>query len=376
MPKRVIHGEIGGAEQHVLNLLQFSAREGVAAELLCLVADSPFAALTESLGIRTAVLPMRFALDLLPVRPIVKLLDTDKIDLIHCHGTRANLVGRLSAKISSRPCISTYHSLPETDYSSPRKGRLALGIDNLTLPLGAGFITVSAYLQKDLAHRLAKKGLHKPCRTIYNGLAAFDFSHWDQMRRDFRTRWNIPVSCKLIGTIGRLHPVKGHLYLIEALKLLNQDFSDLHLLLIGEGREHQALEELLISYGIPYTLTGYLPDAWKALPAMDIFVLPSLSEGMGLVLLEAAQAGIPIVASAVGGIPELLKDNTEALLIQPGNPVDLTLACSRLLRDQALVQRLTLNARRRAEMFTIDQMLKDTASFYHAILEPLTPAQV
>ncbi|NLI91059.1 MAG: glycosyltransferase [Peptococcaceae bacterium] len=372
MTIRVMHliggGELGGAEHHVLNLLRHSSQEDIFAVLGCLVKKSPFAALARSLGIESIVFPMRFALDIFPIFQIVKSCRIHRIDLIHCHGTRANLVGRLAAKISSLPCISTVHSLPEWDYPAVWKGQAALKIDNLTLPLTSGFIAVSANIQENLAFRLNHQGLKLPAKTIYNGVNRLDFSCREQMRSDFRKKWNISPSCKLVGSIGRLHPVKGHLFLIEAMKLLMTDRSDLHLVIIGEGPSHEQLERLLISYQIPYTLAGYLPDAWKTLPAMDLFVLPSLSEGMGLVLLEAAQAEIPIVASRVGGIPELFQDNSEALLANPGDPADLAKSCSRMLNDPDLSRRFIINARQKALEFTIDKMAKDTTAFYHHIL--------
>jgi glycosyltransferase involved in cell wall biosynthesis len=111
-------------------------------------------------------------------------------------------------------------------------------------------------------------------------------------------------------------------------------------------------------------MTGYLPAAWQALPAMDLFVLPSLSEGMGLVLLEAAQARIPIIASQVGGIPELFENNSEALLTNPADPLDLTLACSRILEDQNLAKNLVVNAHEKAIMYTVEKMTADTTEFY------------
>ncbi|RNC28867.1 MAG: putative teichuronic acid biosynthesis glycosyltransferase TuaC [Candidatus Dichloromethanomonas elyunquensis] len=372
MPVRVLHliggGEIGGAEHHVLNLLQYAAQEEVIPVLGCLVKNSPFAALTHSLGIQTTVFPMRFALDILPVAQIASYCRKNQIQLIHCHGSRANLVGRLTSKIASLPCISTLHSLPEWDYPSVWKGNAARYINNFTLSWSSGFIAISANFRDYLSLRLRQRGLNLPINIIPNGLVPYDFSQSEQMRFNFRKRWNIPLSCKLVGTIGRLHPVKGHLCLTESMKILMKDHPNLHVVIIGEGPSRQELEDLLRSAKIPHTLTGYLPDAWKTLPSMDLFVLPSLSEGMGLVLMEAAQAEVPIVASCVGGVPELFQDNSEALLACPGDPIDLARCCDRLLSDPDLVNRLTAKARERARGFTVEKMAKDTAAFYYSIL--------
>jgi len=373
MPIHVMHliggGEIGGAEQNILNLLRSLDQKEFRVFLGCLIKGSPFASLAQAEGIQTAVFPMRFALDLYPAQAITRYCRKNRIDLLHCHGIRANLAGRPAARFSSLPAISTVHSFPESDYLSVWKGKTAAFVDNLTLPWSSGLITVSNQLKESVSLNLKNKGLNLPVKTIYNGVPALDFSVKDELRANFRKNWGISDDVKLIGTIGRLHPVKGQLFLIEALKLLRQETAHLHLVIIGEGPLHDRLQELLSVYQIPHTLTGYLPSAWQAIPAMDLFVLPSLSEGMGLVLLEAAQAGVPIVASHVGGIPELLRDNIDALLTRPGDPVDLTLAIRKILGDRYLAEKLIANARERASAFSLDKMTTETSNFYRQILE-------
>ncbi|MGI6451505.1 MAG: glycosyltransferase [Desulfitobacteriia bacterium] len=372
MPRQVLHliggGEVGGAEQHILNLLGGFKPERVNPSLACLITPSPLAALACSRGIETKILPMRFPLDLRPLLPLIRFCRSRQIELLHCHGARANLIGRIAAKILKLPCITTLHSRPENDYPSPRTGKIAAGLDKLTLPLVAGVITVSHDLFQAVSSSLHKQRLTIPIKTIYNGCAALDFSARDELRAEFRQNWAIPEDCLVIGTIGRLHPVKGQIYLIQAMQMLFKEYPNLHLLLIGEGPYRAQLESLLNSSQLPHTLTGHLPQAWQALPAMDLFVLPSLSEGMGLVLLEAAQAEIPIVASRVGGIPELLTDRKEALLVNPGDPLALTLACSELLQDTGLAQNLAAKAKMKAGLYTVAQMVEATTAFYEKIL--------
>lgn len=361
-------GEIGGAEQNVLNLLRSLDQKDIHAFLGCLINGSPFASLAQAEGIQTAVFPMRFALDLYPAQTIARYCRKNRINLLHCHGVRANLVGRLAAKLSSLPAISTVHSLPESDYLSARQGKTAAFVDNLTLPWSSGLITVSNQLNESISLNLKNKRLNLPVKTVYNGVPSLDFSDKDDLRANFRKKWGISDDVTVIGTIGRLHPVKGQLVLIEALKLLRQETDRLHLVIIGEGPLHDRLQELLGAYQISHTLTGYLPSAWQALPAMDLFVLPSLNEGMGLVLLEAAQAGVPIVASHVGGIPELLRNNIDALLTRPADPVDLTLAISKILGDRNFAGKLIANAQNRASAFSLDKMTTETSNFYQQIL--------
>lgn len=372
MSTKVLHliggGEIGGAEQNVLNLLKNFPQEKVHSSLICLIRNSPLATLAQAQGISTEIFPMRFSLDISPLIPILHYCRKKRIELLHCHGIRANFLGRIAAKLLALPCISTIHSRPENDYTSVWKEKLALTLDNLTLPFSAGLITVSGDLQKSTSLRLKNRNLSLPVKIIYNGCATLDFSKRDELRSHFRKKWDISPNAKVIGTIGRLHPVKGQAFLIEASKLLSKQFSDLHLLIIGGGPLHTQLRDLLTASQLPHTITGYLPAAWQALPAMDLFVLPSLSEGMGLVLLEAAQARIPIVASKVGGIPELFADNSEALLTNPADPLDLTLACSKILEDKDLSKSLAENAFQKVLMYTVEKMSRDTIEFYNLII--------
>ena len=373
MSIRVLHliggGEIGGAEHHLLNLFHIFKEDEVTPYPGCLIAKAPLAELTHSRGFQTSTFRMKFALDISPVPSVISFCRKNQIDIIHAHGTRGNLIGRLAAALSSIPCISTVHSLPEYDSPSPLKGKLALYLDNLTLPYSSGIISVSDSIQNTVSGRLGERVNSIPLKTIYNGSPELDFSNRDELRDIFRKKLDIADSSIVIGSIGRLHPVKGHTYLIQALTLLAQDISDLHFLLIGDGPSYEDLRNQLKKSGLAYTLTGYVPSAWRCLPAMDVFVLPSLSEGMGIALLEAAQAEIPIVASATGGIPDVWEDKTDALLVIPGQAEEITKACQQLLKDTTLRKYLTDNALRKSRLFTAEHMAEETLSFYRSILK-------
>lgn len=359
-------GEIGGAEQHVLTLLQelnpayFSLTSG------CLI-DGPFADLTEELGIPTLRLPMKHALDLSPLPRLLAELRRQKFALIHTHGSRANLLGRLAGRWAKIPVISTYHSSLSQDYLSPKAALVALGLDRLTLPLASGLITVSEALSREVASRGGKN-----LRTIYNGIQPLvqmtDESYRQNQRRLLRKKWGIPDQAIVLGSIARLHPTKGLETLIEAAARLLPQFADLHVLIIGEGPLRSVLENNLKKAGISYTLPGFIPKGYQTLPAMDLFVLPSLSEGMGLVLLEAMQAHLPIIASRVGGIPEVIREGQDGLLVPPGDSIALAEACQTLLTHPLLVQTLIQSELNRYQSFSIDQMIQKTEKFYEEIL--------
>ncbi|MDP4159399.1 MAG: glycosyltransferase [Bacillota bacterium] len=356
-------GEIGGAEQHVLSLLKGLNRERFTPHLACLI-NGPFADLAKDNMISTRIFSMRYPLDLSPLPSLVSWSRRKKIDLVHTHGSRANLLGRLGAKWSGIPSITTVHSSLAHDYCSPWSALVALTLDRLTLPLTSEIITVSEYLTEEVASRGGKNLV-----TIYNGQTPISFADRDFSRQRFRTQWRIPADALVLGTIGRLHPTKGQIHLIEAATILRPSFPNLHLLLIGDGPLHQDLDLELRHTAIPYTLTGYLPKAYEALPAMDLFVLPSISEGMGLVLLEAMQAGVPIVASAVGGIPEVVRDGKDGLLVPSGNVKGLAEACASIITHPDLAKSLVLSGHKRWPTFSIETMIKETERVYTHLLD-------
>jgi len=356
-------GEIGGAEQHVISLLKGIDRTRFNPHLLCLT-HGPFSNLALENKIPTQTCSMRYPLDLSPLPNLIRYTQQHRINLVHTHGSRANLLGRLGAKWLGLPSLTTVHSSLAHDYLSPWSARIALGLDRLTLPLTSGIITVSDYLAEEVAARGGKNIV-----TIYNGQPPISFDDPSFSRQQFRKQWDIPADALVLGTIGRLHPTKGQTHLIETAGRLRCRFPNLHLLLIGDGPIRQNLEVELKRKTIPYTLTGYLPQAYEALPAMDIFVLPSISEGMGLVLLEAMQAGVPIVASAIGGIPEVIRAGKDGLLVPSGDVTGFTAACTSILENPDLAKSLVHSGQDRWPMFSMASMLHKTEQVYMRLLD-------
>ena len=355
-------GEVGGAEQHVLSLLNSLDHSRFSPFLACL-SYGPFEALAHESNIPTRTFSMRYPLDLFPLPNLLRWIQQKEINLIHTHGSRANLLGRLGAKWLGLPCLTTVHSSLAHDYLSPWSARMAIGLDRLTLPLTSGIITVSEHLAQEVSLRGGQN-----ITTIYNGQSPLSFDNPSFSRSQFRKHWGIPENALVIGTIGRLHPTKGHTYLIQAVTQLSLRLPNLHLLLVGDGPLRQDLVSELQSNPIPYTLTGYLPHAYKALPAMDLFVLPSISEGMGLVLLEAMKAGVPIVASAIGGIPEVVRPGKDGLLVPPGDVPGFVAACASIINNPTLAKSLVLSGQDRWPLFSIETMVRETELVYSRFL--------
>jgi glycosyltransferase involved in cell wall biosynthesis len=142
-----------------------------------------------------------------------------------------------------------------------------------------------------------------------------------------------PPKALVVGSVGWLTDVKGHTYLIEAVAKLKQDFPALHLVIIGSGDRHDALLQQAESAGLRDAVhfLGHRDDIESCLAGMDLFVLPSLNEGMGRALIEAMAAGLPVIASHVGGIPAVIRHERTGLLVPPGDANALAVALRRLL---------------------------------------------
>ncbi len=374
VPHKILHiiggGELGGAEQHVLTLLTQLNPQQYTLSLACLV-KGPLLEAATAQGIPARCFPMHHPFDLRPSSSLMAWSREQGIELFHTHGSRANLLGRWSAHKMKLSCVSTIHSSLRHDYLSPLAAFTALWLDRITLPWTTGLITVSDYLRNEVTGR-GGKNVH----TIYNGIKFLNPSHLlspspSPQRIYYRSIWQIPQDALVIGTLARLHPTKGQTYLIEAAKQLYARYPHLHLLIVGGGPLEEKLKKQLDEAHIPYTLPGFIPEGAQTLPAMDLFVLPSLSEGMGLVLLEAIHAGLPIVATQVGGIGEVVRNKQDALLVPPSDPVALAEACQTLIDNPALQASLIRSALTRLDLFSVQTMVKKTESFYDQILNPI-----
>ena len=185
-----------------------------------------------------------------------------------------------------------------------------------------------------------------------------------------RAEWGIAAGATVIGTLGRLTAIKGQADLIVAFAELTEEGADRWLLLVGDGEERAGLEELVKRCGVGHRVVwaGWRDDVYAALAAMDIFALPSINEGMGKALVEAMFVGLPCVATRVGGIPEIIRDGEEGMLVDPSSPSQLAAALGNLLADAELRARCGAAARQRARAFSAESMVRSIERLYEEVL--------
>jgi len=216
--------------------------------------------------------------------------------------------------------------------------------------------------------------------TIYNGVQTNEFAALAaRAAARGRRAFGIPAGAPLVGAVGRLHRQKGFTDLITALAQVREHLPAVRLLLVGDGELRGDLEAHAQALGLSEVVTfaGLRTDIPEILAELDLFALPSLWEGLPNVVLEAMAAGLPVVATAVGGTPEVVVDGVSGLLVPPHDPAALAEALVFLLRDPGMRRKIGQAGRKRVgQCFSVGQMVRKTEDLYETLLngDALRPA--
>lgn len=366
---KVLHviggGEFGGAERHVVTLLRFLDRTIIDARLACLF-SAPLAREAKGAGIITEVFAMRGKFDFRQIPGIASYLKREQIDIVHTHGVRANLIGRLAARIAGTPqVVTTIHSVLALDYTQRIDRWINQFCERATRRLTERFVAVS----RGLAGELTAAGLPaEKITVIYNGLDLSQFKQGagDKIRAEFGLESGQPV----IGVVARLHPVKGHEIFLEAVKIISGEFPAARFFVIGCGTHRPVLENLTARLMLQdrVVFTGFRQDVADVMAALDMLVVPSLSEGFGLTAVEAMAMGKPVLATRVGGLPEIINDGENGFLVPPGDPGALAERLLFLLMQPKEAARLARAGRNTVEeKFSAELMAAKTAQLYQEL---------
>lgn len=298
------------------------------------------------------------------VRELAAYLRREEIDLLHAHMYRAEVIGTRAAVAAGTPVVvATVHS---SRVRSPQDvatlAALTLAMDRLIVP--------SAAIEAKVRHEGRGRAEFS---IIPNGvdLARFDLPLAScALRREF----GIPADAALLGVIARLEPEKGHHYLIAAMPAILRVATDAWLVIVGEGSLDTELRAQAAALPAPadrrIVFTGRREDVTSITGELDIAALPSLREAQGISILEAMARRRPVVASAVGGVPEVLTDGRDGLLVPPGDPAALAEACIRLACSPELRARLGEAGRATVEArFSLDASVRRIEAVYDEELQ-------
>jgi len=300
---------------------------------------------------------------------IVRLLRAEPCDVLHTHTSKAGALGRLAAALLGRrrTVVHQPHGHLFYGYYGRLGSALVVLAERLLAPL--------ARLQIALSWRGAEehlgRGIGRPggFRVVRSGIDLRPCRRARQGRDACRARLGYRADDFVVGSLGRLEAIKGAGDLLRGFLLAAARRPRLRLFLGGDGPLRASLGELARASGLRDRVT--IGGAWVApgsvLPAFDLFVLASRNEGMGRALVEAMATGLPVVASAVGGVPEVLEEGGCGLLIPPGDPEAIALAIGRLADDEALAAALARRARGRALAFGAGRMVRTLLEVYREV---------
>lgn len=291
---------------------------------------------------------------------LTRSLRSYRVDLAHSHEFTFAVHGAWSAWRLGVGHVTTIHGGRYWAGALRRKilFRLAIG-------LGGEVAVVSETLRGQLAEDLRLP--ERRIRYIPNGVP----SDITGDRAALRGELGLSDSDRLVVAIGNLYPVKGHRILVEALKILGGRHPQLHVAIAGRGAEEEPLRLQAKALGIGGRLhvLGLRPDVPDLLAAADVFVMPSLSEGLPMALLEAIFSRTPVVASAVGAIPDVLEHGEGGKLVPPGESEVLAAAIDELLTDPAASARMAAHARRNAmALYSLDAMVERYLEVYAPLI--------
>ncbi|HQO38726.1 MAG TPA: glycosyltransferase family 4 protein [Candidatus Omnitrophota bacterium] len=259
-------------------------------------------------------------LDCIALIRLYFILRLGRFDIVHTHTAKAGALGRLASRMAGVPVIiHSPHGHNLYGYFSPAMTRRIVRIERFLSRFTDRIIAGTQLEKKDyLAHAIGKA---QTIDVIYAGLELQGYAVDRQAHDAVKEELGIVPGAPVVGMIGRLEQVKGPDYFVDAAMRIAQSRRDVYFVLVGEGSLRSRLEDKAAQAGCKDRIifTGWRNDVPRMLALLDIMVLPSLNEAVGLVLVEAQSQGIPVIASNVGGIPETIKDNETGILVPPGH---------------------------------------------------------
>ncbi len=333
---------IGGAEVFVTELFSSLSEMGAHVEVFC-PAGRPFVDYAEARGIHPITWKTHGKFDPLTVIRLARLMKRHRIDVIHTHLSTASLLGAFAAKLAGKRSVAHVH-----------------GLNTATCFKYSDLII--AVSEKVKEHLVAQGIRENKIRVVHNGVNLLRFQPTDT--REAKAKLGYDPDEPLLGVFGRLSSEKGQRTAVEAMFLIakgnpspslshgERGFEDAHLAIVGDGKDRSDLEASVDALGIRESVTfiGFMQDVREMMSACDVVIVPSSrGEGFGLVAVEAMALRKPVVASAQGGLPEIVVPDETGLLVPPNDPQALAEAVCRLLSDPDLARAMGAKGRARVE---------------------------
>ena len=370
---RVCHVAMGdlwaGAEVQLLSLMRYLARLPGFECSVILFNEGRLAEELRKLPVSLTVISEQTFSPMGIAYRLAKALRKIRPDVVHTHKYKDSFIGTLVARSLGIPyVVRVVHGLPEP-FMGLRNAKMVAYTAADRLMTGwfvDRVVAVSSDIEKVLI------GMYGSNRVscIHNGID-LEAVRVTTSREAFRRKWQIPEDAVVIGTVGRLVPVKGHAILLDATRILQASIGNVALVLVGDGPLRKDLEANAKRLGLEKSVifAGQQDQSYDFMNMMDVFVLPSLHEGIPMVVLEALALQRPVVATRVGGIPEVIEHGQTGFLAEPSDASSLARLLQRLVEDLPMAVSIGKAGRTRVEeKFTARTMAGKTAELYEQVL--------
>lgn len=321
--------------------------------------------------IPSLVQPLHPLKDVSALLKMIQIIRKEKVHILHTHNSKTGFLGRLAGRITRTPVvIHTVHGFAFHDAESRWRRNLYRILERTATPWADHTIFISQPMI-DWAHRegMLKQGRYS---KIFSGIDLKVFVPcWNEEKEDLREQFGLHKGDRAIGFVSKLWEGKGHEVAIQAMASVVERVPRAKLVLVGEGLLEQRLRDMSRRLGIQDAIIfgGFHTRIADITSLFDLCILPSFFEGMGRVLLEAGACGKPVVASNVGGIPDVVDDGVTGFLVPPGDSLSLSRKILRLLEEPHLAHRMGLAARERInEKFDVRTMVREIVDLYETCL--------
>jgi glycosyltransferase involved in cell wall biosynthesis len=365
----------GGAQKYVFDIARELSKNRDVELSVLLGGDGELKKRLEEINIKNIILKnsdrdLRIIKDIKLFFELLKLFRKEKPDIIHLNSSKIGFVGSLAGRLSGiKKIVFTAHGWVFNEDRSFLQKKIFKLLHIFTIILSHKTIAVSDIVKKQIG-----KNFNKKIIVIKNGIKDINFIDKNSAKESLSIKIlqkNPNVVEKLtsnpiwIGTISELHKNKGLAYAIEAISKIKENII---FVIIGEGEERKKLEEILIKLGSSKKifLIGKVENASEYIKAFNIFTLPSITEALPYVLLEAGKAGLPTIASNVGGIPEIIENDISGILINPKNSESIKNSILQLIKNPEKMKLLGHNLNKKIDNeFKVENMLKMTFEVYN-----------
>ncbi len=354
--------EVGGAERIVATMVKRNRSDRFRYSVGCLDSKGTYGKELESEGHRVILSPRKPGIDWHMPLKLARLVCRERVDMIHTHGETPWFYGALASMLlcGKVKCMTTIHGYGDGDRTQFEKTDLWTILT---------FFSHKVVVVSDILFDEISSQCFIPRRNMMTIINGVDIARIDSSGKLSRKDWNIGENTKVLGTVSRLSAIKNHRLFLRTLKRLTAMGRDMKLIIVGDGPERASLEQFTRELGVQDAVifTGERLDAVRFFSLFDIFVLPSLSEGISMTILEGMVSNTPVIASNVGGNNELITDGVNGFLFESENLDGLVQTILRVADHPEDARNAVRQSRQKVEReYSFERMVSQYEEIYHS----------